>query len=136
MALVSKPSFDPNLFVTGISSKQYDQLRTSPAHPLFDRALRGKFPPASTIKPFYALEALDHNIISSDSRVYDPGWFRLPHTKHKFHDWKIGGHGWVNVTRAIIVSCDTFFYQLAVSNGIDQIDRMLSAFGFGKKKPK
>ena len=131
LALVTKPSFDPNLFVTGISNKEYHQLVNSPLHPLFDRAIRGQFAPGSTIKPFYAVEALDHKLITIDSKIFDPGWFQLPNTKHIYHDWKRGGHGWVNVVKAIAVSCDTFFYNLAVNNGIKKMDNNLFDFGFG-----
>jgi penicillin-binding protein 2 len=131
LALVTKPSFDPNLFVTGISNTEYNDLTNSPTHPLFDRAIRGQFSPGSTIKPFYALEALDHNLITTATKVYDPGWFKLPNSTHIYHDWKRGGHGWVNVVQAIAVSCDTFFYNLAVNNGIDHMDQNLYDFGFG-----
>ena len=132
LALVSKPSFDPNIFVTGISNKEYNALTNSPYHPLFDRALRGQFAPGSTIKPFYAVEALDNGRITTASKIYDPGWFQLPNTRHIYHDWKLSGHGWVNVTKAIAVSCDTFFYNLAAKTGILQLDRNLYDFGFGK----
>lgn len=133
LALVSSPSFDPNLFVQGISSKDYQKLQTSPDMPLYNRALRGQFPMASTIKPFLALEGLDSGIITPSYTIYDPGWFRLPKTKHIYHDWKRGGHGAVNITDAIIVSCDTYFYNLAVLMGMQHIDDILNRFGFGRQ---
>jgi penicillin-binding protein 2 len=131
LALVTKPNFDPNLFVNGISHRDYEKLSHSPDHPLFNRAIRGQYSPGSTIKPFIAITGLNNDTISTQSTVYDPGWFRLPHTKHIYHDWKHAGHGWVNITKAIMVSCDTFFYQLSVNLGIHAIDTMLSQFGFG-----
>jgi len=131
LALVSTPSYDPNLFINGISHKDYETLLKSPGHPLFNRAIRGQYAPGSTIKPFIAIAGLDSGAITADSKIYDPGWFRLPETKHVYHDWKPYGHGWVNVTKAMIVSCDTFFYRLAVTLGMNVIDQMLSRFGFG-----
>jgi len=132
LALVTKPNFDPNIFVNGISHHNYEKLVHSPDHPLFNRAIRGQYAPASTIKPFLAIIGLDNKTITPTTKIYDPGWFRLPNTAHIYHDWKHTGHGWVNVTKAIIVSCDTFFYQLAVKLGIHTIDTMLAPFGFGQ----
>lgn len=132
LALVSVPSYNPNGFVTGISSREYHRLIHSKQKPLYNRSIRGLFSPGSTIKPFYALFALADNIISAKSMIFDPGWFKLPHTKHIYHDWKHSGHGWVNVTKAITVSCDTFFYNLAVAMGITAIDNTLHQFGFGE----
>ena len=132
LTLVTKPSFDANLFVNGISHHDYKALLNSPDHPLFNRAIRGQYAPGSTIKPFIAIAGLDSEAITIKSKIYDPGWFRLPNTKHVYHDWKYNGHGWVNVSKAIISSCDTFFYHLAVLLGIDTIDTMLNQFGFGQ----
>ncbi len=132
LALVSTPTFDPNLFVQGISTKQYAKLNQSSDLPLYNRAIRGQFPMASTIKPFLALEGLDTGVITPDFTISDPGWFQLPNTKHIYHDWRRGGHGTVNVTEAIIVSCDTYFYNLAVLLGIQSIDDILNRFGFGR----
>lgn len=131
LALVSAPSFDPNVFATGISSTDYQALQNSPDRPLYNRALRGLYPLASTIKPYIALEGLDSGIVSPDFTIEDPGWFQLPNSEHLFHDWRHHGHGIVNLNRAITVSCDTYFYQLAVNLGIDRIDTMLKQFGFG-----
>ncbi len=132
LAMVSKPSFDANQFVTGISSKAYQKLARSPNHPLFNRAIRGLYSPGSTIKPFYAIAALSEHLINKDTQIFDRGTFQLPHTKHIYHDWKRGGHGWVNVTKAIIVSCDTFFYSLADKMGIKSLDQTLYQFDFGR----
>ena len=132
LALVTKPNFDPNVFVNGISHKGYEKLLHSPDHPLFNRAIRGQYAPASTIKPFMAITGLETGTIDRYSKVYDPGWFRLPNTQHVYHDWKYNGHGWVNVTKAIMVSCDTFFYHLASKLGITTIKKMLTRFGYGK----
>lgn len=132
LALVSTPTFNPNLFVQGISSKQYAKLTQSPNMPLYNRATRGQFPMASTIKPFLALEGLDVGVITPSYTIFDPGWFRLPGTKHIYHDWKRGGHGRINLTRAITVSCDTYFYNLSVLLGIQRIDDILTRFGFGQ----
>lgn len=133
LAMVSKPSYNPNLFVTGISSKNYNALKISPSQPLFNRAIRGQYPPASTIKPIIALMGLKEHIIDSEYNIYDPGWFQLPHDLHVYHDWKRrGGHGTVNVHKAIVESCDTFFYNLATKIGIDRIDDIMHKFGFGQ----
>jgi len=135
LALVSTPDFDPNLFVQGISAKQFSKLQKTSGNPMYNRAVRGIFPLASTIKPFLALEGLDSGIITPHYTIYDPGWFKLPKTKHIYLDWnwRYGGHGYVNVDRAIIVSSDGFFYNLAVILGIDRIDDILNRFGFGSK---
>ena len=133
LVLASSPSFNPNLFVKGISQKEYKKLQDSKNTPMFDRAVSGQFPIASTIKPFLALEALSLHIITPNYTIFDPGWFKLPNTKHVYRDWKKGGHGYVNLTKAIIVSCDTYFYNLAVKLGIQRIDDILNRFGFGRK---
>ena len=132
LALVTNPSYDPNPFVTGLSHKEYEALLNSPQHPLYNRAIRGQFAPGSTIKPFFALMGLDQNIVTPQYKIFDPGWFQLPNTPHIFHDWRRSGHGWVNVTKALIVSCDTYFYNLAVNMGIDRMINVLHEFGFGQ----
>ncbi len=131
LAMVSQPGYDPNLFVAGISSKDFQALQTSPDRPLYDRALRGLYPPASTIKPFLALEGLNSGIATPNFTLYDPGWFQLKNSSHKFHDWRRHGHGIVNLNRAIITSCDTYFFDLASKMGIQRIDHVLNEFGFG-----
>jgi len=132
LALVTKPNYDPNLFVAGLSNAAYKKLLHAPQHPLFNRAIRGQFAAGSTIKPFVSAGGLSDTVITKNYRIYDPGWFRLPNTKHIYHDWKYGGHGWVDVSKAITVSCDTFFYNLAVKLGIKRLDNILLKFGFGQ----
>ena len=129
--MVSTPGYDPNQFVTGISQKQYSALTENHEHPLFNRSIRGLYSPGSTIKPFIAYYSLSHQIITPQSTIVDPGWFKLPHTTHVFHDWKYSGHGIVNVSKALVVSCDTFFYHLAAQLGIKKLDMSLFSFGFG-----
>ncbi|AKQ33582.1 penicillin-binding protein 2 [Candidatus Coxiella mudrowiae] len=131
LALVTNPSFDSNPFVSGLSQEEYQKLLNSPDHPLYNRAIRGQFASGSTVKPFLALMGLDEGIITPQYQIYDPGWFQLPNTHHIYHDWRIGGHGWVNVSRAITVSCDVYFYNLAVALGIERMDAILHRFGFG-----
>ncbi len=131
LALVSNPSYDPNLFVQGISSKQYQTLLQSKDRPLINRATQGRYPPASTIKPQMALLALDTGVISESTIIYDPGWWQVPGSKRRFRDWKRWGHGKVNVSRAIEQSSDTFFYDTAYKVGIDRISPFMNRFGFG-----
>ena len=131
LALVTNPSFNSNHFVSGLSQEEYQKLLNSPEHPLYNRAIRGQFASGSTVKPFLALIGLDEGIITPQHQIYDPGWFQLPNTHHIYHDWRVGGHGWVNLRRAIAVSCDVYFYNLAVSLGIERMDAILHRFGFG-----
>ena len=132
LAMVSKPGFDPNLFVTGISQKDFQDLLNAPDRPLYNRDTRGLFSPASTIKPLYALGGLAQNVISPNFKIVDHGTFTLPNSSHIFHDWKKGGHGVVNVSTAITASCDTFFYTLATLAGIHRMDQTLKQFGYGQ----
>lgn len=132
LALVSYPGYDPNPFVMGIDPKQYKQLREDPDKPLYNRAIRGIYPFASTIKPFYAIAGLDSGVVSPSFAIRDPGWFALPGLKHVYRDWRKGGHGVVNLPKAIIVSCDVYFYGLAVKLGINRIAKYLHQFGFGE----
>jgi penicillin-binding protein 2 len=133
LALVSKPGFDPNLFVDGIDPQNWDLLNNSPDKPLNNRALRGQYPPGSTIKPFMALTALETGIRTPEFAINDPGHWSLPGVARPFRDWKRGGHGVVNVQKAITVSCDTFFYGLGNDLGIDAVHQYMSTFGFGVK---
>lgn len=133
LAMVSTPSFDPNVFVRGISNKHYQALLRNPQKPLYDRNIRGLYASGSTIKPFIAIGALDDGVITPQYHINDRGYFTLPHNKHIYHDWLRGGHGTVNVSKAIIVSCDTFFYNLGYKMGIDKIDQILNKFGLGQK---
>lgn len=132
LALVSQPAYDPNVFVAGINNQDFQALQDSSDKPLYNRALRGQYPLASTIKPFLALEGLNSGVVTADYSIFDPGWFKLESSAHIFHDWRHHGHGTVNVSRAIIGSCDTYFYSLATKLGIQRIDNILSAFGFGE----
>ncbi len=133
LALVSQPTFDPNLFVDGIDSLNWDLLNNSPDKPLTDRALRGQYPPGSTFKPFMALAGLEYNKRSPSYSISDPGFFTLPGNSHHYRDWKPGGHGSVDLHKSIVVSCDTYYYGLANDLGPDNIFKFIGQFGFGKK---
>ena len=133
LALVSRPGFDPNLFVDGIDPQNWDALNNSPDKPLNNRALRGQYPPGSTIKPFMALAALEYHKRTPQFTISDPGYFTLAGVAHRYRDWKKGGHGMVDMHRAIVQSCDTYFYGLANDMGIDAIHEFLSRFGFGTR---
>ncbi|HQT27118.1 MAG TPA: penicillin-binding protein 2, partial [Burkholderiales bacterium] len=133
LAFVSKPGFDPNLFVEGIDSQTWQALNNSPDKPLVNRALRGAYPPGSTFKPFMALAGLQLKARSPSDTIYDPGYFALPGKSHHYRDWKAGGHGIVDLHKSIVVSCDTYYYGLANILGIDRIHDFISQFGFGKK---
>ncbi|WP_028387831.1 penicillin-binding protein 2 [Legionella fairfieldensis] len=132
LAMVSSPSYDPNAFVNGINSTDYQKLATARDRPLYNRAVRGLYPPASTIKPFMGLAGLEKGVVDSNFSIYDPGWFRLPGVSHPYRDWKKTGHGFISLKRAITVSCDTYFYQLGHKMGINAIEDMLRQFGFGQ----
>lgn len=132
LALVSKPGYDPNLFVEGISVKSYRALQGSLDKPLFNRALRGSYPPGSTVKPFMGLAGLETGTVGSGHREYCPGFYRLPKHSHKYRDWKRGGHGSTDLRKAIVQSCDVYFYDLAYQMGVDAIHGFLSQFGFGR----
>ncbi|HEX4762853.1 MAG TPA: penicillin-binding protein 2 [Usitatibacter sp.] len=131
LALVSKPGFDPNLFVDGIDPQNWDALNNSPDKPLNNRALRGQYPPGSTIKPFMALAALEFRKRSPEFTISDPGYFTLAGVNHRYRDWKKEGHGLVNLHKSIVISCDTYYYGLANELGIDAIHTFLTRFGFG-----
>jgi penicillin-binding protein 2 len=131
LAFVSTPSFDPNRFATGMSRSDYVSLNTDPDKPLFNRALAGVYPPGSTIKPFIALAALEHEKVDPDKEFYCPGEWHLPGQTHRYREGRGGVHGAVNLHEAIVRSCDVYFYQLAVDVGIDDIASGLKAFGFG-----
>jgi penicillin-binding protein 2 len=132
LALVSKPGFDPNLFVDGIDPQNWDALNNSPDKPLNNRALRGQYPPGSTIKPFMGLAGLEYKKRTPEYAISDPGFFSLAGVPHRYRDHKKDGHGMVNLHKAIVVSCDTYFYGLATELGIDAIHRYLTQFGFGQ----
>jgi len=138
IAMVSTPSFDANLFVGGISSRDYNALRNSIDLPLFNRALQGQYPPASTVKPVYGLAGLHYGVVTEQTTVRDPGWYQLPNDDRKYRDWtwqtKRSGHGKrVALEQAIVESCDVYYYDLAYKMGIDQIHEFLAPFGYGRK---
>ena len=132
LAYVSMPSFDPNLFVDGIDTDNWKLLNDSLDKPLINRPLRGAYPPGSTIKPFVALAGLENGKRTLPFSISDPGFFNLPGSAHHYRDWKPEGHGRVDIVKAITVSCDTFFYGLALDLGIDKLAAFLGHFGFGK----
>jgi penicillin-binding protein 2 len=132
LALASVPTFDPNLFIDGISSKDYSDLNTNPDRPLYNRALQGVYPPGSTVKPMAGMAGLISGTMSPGSRVNDPGFFRLSGQKHVFRCWNKHGHGSVDLKLAITQSCDTYFYTLANRMGIDEFSSYMFSFGFGK----
>lgn len=131
LVLASQPAYDPNLFVSGISQSDYTALQADPNRPLYNRAIRGQYPPASTIKPFMAMIGLQTGLADFKRRMNDPGYYKFSFSHHIYRDWKKGGHGTVDLARAIIVSCDTFFYDLAVRMGIASMGHLLQGFGFG-----
>jgi penicillin-binding protein 2 len=134
LAMVSAPSFDSGEFVTGMSYGNYSALASSSDQPLFDRVLRGQYPPGSIVKPLFALAALDKKVITKRYSINDPGYFQLPNSKHKYRDWKKGGHGnAIYLNDAIIQSCDTFFYNLSTLMPIDIFYEYGSSFGLGEK---
>jgi penicillin-binding protein 2 len=132
LALVSRPGFDPNLFVDGIDSQNWEMLNNSPDHPLNNRALQGVYPPGSTFKPFMALAGLELGKRAPHYSIADPGYYSLG-GGHRWRDWKQGGHGMVNLHKSIVVSCDTYYYGLAQDLGVDNIHQFIGQFGFGKR---
>jgi penicillin-binding protein 2 len=132
LALVSMPGYDPNLFSMGISTTQYRALQDDIDQPLFNRALRGQYPPGSTIKPMLALAGLHYNVLSTHDTVFCPGWFSLPNHSHRYRDWKRTGHGTVNLEESVAQSCDVYYYRLAMMLGIERMHEFLGHFGLGR----
>lgn len=132
IALASTPEFDPNGFARGLSNKQYDALANDIDKPLINRALRGAYPPGSTVKPFYALAALKYGAMTPEKTIFCPGHFNLPGSRHQYRDWKPKGHGTISMRHAIAQSCDVYFYTVAEKLGIDRMHEFMSAFGFGE----
>ncbi|WP_028862867.1 penicillin-binding protein 2 [Psychromonas aquimarina] len=133
LAMFSSPSYDPNLFVQGISYAQYNKLLNDPDRPLFNRATLGAYPPASTVKPLVAAAALSEGVITPETTRNFPGWWRIPNSKsRKFRDDRHGGFGDVNIYQAIERSVNTFFYQIAFDLGIDRLSAWMSKFGYGQ----
>jgi len=133
LAFVSKPGFDPNLFVDGIDPTSWDQLNDSPDKPLLNRPLRGAYPPGSTIKPFLALGALTSGKRSPTQSIFDPGYYQIAGSAHRFRDDKPGGHGYVDMYKSIVASCDTYYYMLAGETDIDDTHAFMTQFGFGRE---
>ena len=133
LAMASNPSFDPNLFVTGIDSKTYNALNRDIERPLYNRASLGEYPPASTVKPVMGLALLANDVVKPEDKIFDKGWFQLPGSDHRFRNWKRSGHGWVDLSRAISVSNDTYFYIQAGKLGIDNLHDFADQFGFGHR---
>lgn len=133
LSMVSTPSYDANLFVNGISSKNFNELNQNPNKPFINRATQGEYPPASTVKPFIALSALAEGTISPTTTIFDPGWWQLPNSEKRYRDWKRWGHGKLDVEKSIIESADTFFYQLSFDMGINTLSKWMSRFGYGVK---
>jgi len=133
IAYVSQPTFNPNLFTNGIDEINWKRLNSSIHKPLLDRVVSGLYPPGSTIKPFVAFAALENNVRNPPFSIQDKGFFIMPNSSKIFKDWKKGGHGEVDIIKAIAVSCDTFFYGLGIELGIPKLNNMLRKFGFGDK---
>ncbi|WP_110655905.1 penicillin-binding protein 2 [Salinicola halimionae] len=132
LAMVSAPGFDINKFVTGISYKDYRALQDNLDLPLYNRAVRGQYPPGSTIKPFEALGALQNRVVKPNDIIYDPGYFQLPNDTRRYHNWLRWGHGRVDLERALEVSNNTYFYTMAYRLGIDRLSTIMHQFGFGE----
>lgn len=132
LAIVSKPSFDPNLFVRGIPQDIYTKLQNDKERPLFHRAIRGQYSPGSTVKPLVTIKALDSNVISSKTKFFDQGFYQIHAEGRMYRDWnKDGGRGWITVEQALTESCSTFFYFVADKLGIDKMHEVFTAFGLG-----
>jgi len=132
LAMVSTPSFDPNEFVTGIDYQSYGELRDSLDLPLFNRAIKGQYPPGSTIKPIIGLGGLDGGATDRAFYIWDEGKYQLKNDERIYRDWKRRGHGKIDLNEAITQSCDIYFYDLAFKMGVDQMSKYLGYFGFGQ----
>jgi penicillin-binding protein 2 len=133
LAYVSQPTFNPSLFTNGISHEAWADLNEKSSKAMLDRVTAGLYPPGSTLKPFVALAALNNNIRKPPFSIFDSGRFKMPKSSKVFRDWKRGGHGTVDIIKAITVSCDTFFYGLGLELGIPKLNKVLNDFGFGRK---
>jgi len=134
LGLASAPTYDANSFIGGIGQAEYNALQVDRDTPLFNRALRGQYPPGSTIKPMLGLVGLHYGAVSWKTEISDRGFFQLSGNDHKYRDWKKWGHGRVNMDKAVIESCDTYFYEMAVRLGIDQMSEGMQHFGFGRRQ--
>lgn len=133
LAMASMPAFDPNLFVHGISYKNYKALRDSPDRPLFNRSIMGQYPPGSTIKPFVGLGGLETKTIGHKEKITCIGHYLLPNEERKYRDWKKTGHGEVDLDDSLAQSCDVYYYELSYRMGINRIHSFMHQFGFGEK---
>lgn len=133
LALVSSPSFNPNLFVTGISTTNYSALRDNLDQPLYNRAVQGVYPPGSTIKPMFGLGGIHYGLVDWKTAISDHGYFTLPGDSHRFRDHKKSGHGIVDMHKAQVVSCDTYFYVMSYRMGIEKMNDWMRQFGFGER---
>ena len=134
LGLASAPTYDANAFIGGISQAEYATLQVNQDTPLFNRALRGQYPPGSTIKPMLGLVGLHYGAVTWEKEISDRGFFQLSGDDHKYRDWKRWGHGRVNIEKAVIESCDTYFYEMAVRLGVDQMSEGMRWFGFGRRQ--
>ena len=134
LGLASAPTYDANAFIGGISQGEYAALQVNQDTPLFNRALRGQYPPGSTIKPMLGLVGLHYGAVTWEKEISDRGFFQLSGDDHKYRDWKKWGHGRVNIEKAVIESCDTYFYEMAVRLGIDRMAEGMQWFGFGRRQ--
>lgn len=134
LGLASAPTYDANAFIGGISQTEYSALQKNQYTPLFNRALRGQYPPGSTIKPMLGLVGLHYGAVTWEREILDRGFFQLPGDDHKYRNWKKWGHGRVNIEKSVIESCDTYFYDMAVRLGIDQMSEGMRWFGFGRRQ--
>ena len=132
LAMYSNPSYDPNLFVRGIRSNEYKRLLNNSGHPLINRVTQGGYAPASTVKPLMCIMGLNEKLITPLGSFFGHPSFRLPNSTHQFRDWRPWGHGWLDLYRALEISADTYFYDLAYRAGINTIHDYLDRFGFGK----
>ncbi|QJC32551.1 penicillin-binding protein 2 [Enterobacteriaceae endosymbiont of Donacia dentata] len=132
LAMVSTPGYDPNLFMNNNRNNNLNILLKNINHPLVNRAIQGIYPPASTVKPYLSLIALNFNLINENTILFDPGWWKIPKINQFYKDWKKKGHGYLNIIKAIQESSDSFFYQLSYNIGINKIHQWMTKFGYGK----
>ncbi|MCG5499934.1 penicillin-binding protein 2 [Ectothiorhodospira lacustris] len=132
LAMVSMPTFDPNLFVHGIPARTFQELRNNRRQPLFNRALSGQYPPGSTLKMLVGLAGLEHGVIRADRQMFAAGYYTLPNDTRRYRDWRRYGHGWVDLDKAITQSSDVYFYDMSYRLGIDRMSEFLGRFGVGE----
>src|SRR5690606_40959570 len=131
LAFVSRPGFVPNLLATGISHRDYAGYRDDHDQPLFNRALQGQYPPGSTVKPLIGLAGLQAGVTDWQRTIWDPGFYRIEGEQRVFRDWRRQGHGWVDMHKAVMQSCDTYFYDMGFRLGIDRMSDFLARFSIG-----